>query len=110
MWRMQSPSRNYTSLAGLGRFSPAPNPVKIATILRLFVKPNRGLAPRADVPILADFEVVMSTAVAPVRRPRSQAKLVFFVIFGFLTLFVTYMKNAHVLNPTSQLPQPFSPL
>jgi uncharacterized membrane protein len=52
----------------------------------------------------------MSTVVAPVRRPRSQAKLVFFVIFGFLTVFVTYMKNAHVFEPSSQIAQHFAPV
>jgi len=52
----------------------------------------------------------MSTIVAPVRRPRSQAKLVFFVVFGFLTVFVTYMKNAHVFDPSSQIAQHFAPV
>jgi len=52
----------------------------------------------------------MSTVVAPVRRPRSQAKLVFFVIFGFLTVFVTYMKNADVFDPSSQIAQHFAPV
>lgn len=52
----------------------------------------------------------MSTAVVPVRRPRSQAKLVLFVIFGLLTVFVTYMKNAHVLDPSSEIAQHFAPV
>src|SRR5437764_8602564 len=52
----------------------------------------------------------MSTIVAPVRRPRSQTKLVFFVVFGFLTVFVTYMKNAHVFDPSSQIAQHFAPV
>jgi uncharacterized membrane protein len=52
----------------------------------------------------------MSTAVTPVRRPRSQAKLVFFVIFGLLTVFVTYMKNAHVFDPSSEIAQHFAPV
>ncbi len=51
----------------------------------------------------------MATAVAPVRRPRSQAKLVFFLIFGLLTVFVTYMKNAQVFNPTSEIAHHFAP-
>jgi uncharacterized membrane protein len=52
----------------------------------------------------------MSTVVAPVRRPRSQAKLVFFLVFGLLTVFVTYMKNAHVFDPTSDIAQHFAPV
>ena len=52
----------------------------------------------------------MSTLVAPVRRPGSPAKLVFFVIFGFLTLFVVYMKNAHVFDPSSEIAQHFAPV
>jgi hypothetical protein len=36
-------------------------------------------------------------------RSRSQSKLVFFVIFGLLTVFVTYMKNARVFDPTSEI-------
>jgi uncharacterized membrane protein len=52
----------------------------------------------------------MSTVVVPVRRPGSPAKLVFFVIFGFLTLFVVYMKNAHVFDPNSEIAQHFAPV
>ena len=51
----------------------------------------------------------MATAVAPVRRPRSQAKLVFFVVFGLLTVFVTYMKNARIFDPSSDIAQHFAP-
>jgi len=51
----------------------------------------------------------MATAVAPVRRPRSQAKLVFFLVFGLLTVFVTYMKNARIFDPTSDIAQHFAP-
>lgn len=51
----------------------------------------------------------MATAVAPVRRPRSQAKLVFFLIFALLTIFVIYMKNARVFDPTSDIAQHFAP-
>ena len=51
----------------------------------------------------------MATAVAPVRRPRSQAKLVFFLGFGLLTVFVVYMKSARVLDPTSDIAQHFAP-
>jgi uncharacterized membrane protein len=52
----------------------------------------------------------MATVVAPVRRSRSQFKLVFFVIFGLLTVFVTYMKNARILDPTSEIAQHFAPV
>jgi len=52
----------------------------------------------------------MSTSVAPVRRARSQSKLVFFLIFGLLTVFVTYMKNAHVFDPSSEMARHFAPV
>ena len=52
----------------------------------------------------------MATVVAPVRRSRSQSKLVFFLLFGLLTVFVTYMKNAHVFDPTSHIAQHFAPM
>lgn len=54
----------------------------------------------------------MSSA-APARgvqpRPRSQAKLIFFVIFFALTAFVTYMKNAQIFQPASFIAQHFAP-
>jgi len=50
-----------------------------------------------------------SPAVAPVRRGRSQKKLIFFLIFGALTVFVTYMKNARILDPGSPIAQHFAP-
>ena len=52
----------------------------------------------------------MSTILAPGARLRSQAKLVFFVVFGLLTIFVTYMKNARILDPTSDVAQHFAPV
>ena len=52
----------------------------------------------------------MATAVAPVRRSRSQSKLVFFVIFGLLTVFVMYMKNSRIFDPTSEIAQHFAPV
>jgi len=52
----------------------------------------------------------MATVVAPVTRSRSQSKLVFFVIFCSLTVFVTYMKNARVFDPTSEIAQHFAPV
>lgn len=52
----------------------------------------------------------MATAVAPVRRSRSQYKLGFFILFGLLTIFVTYMKNARIFDPTSEIAQHFAPV
>jgi uncharacterized membrane protein len=52
----------------------------------------------------------MSTAVAPVQRRRNQTKLVLFVIFGVLTVFVTYMKNARIFDPGSEIAQHFAPV
>src|SRR5207302_2520995 len=52
----------------------------------------------------------MATVVASLRRSRSQSRLVFFVIFGLLTAFVTYMKNSHVFDPTSEIAQHFAPV
>jgi uncharacterized membrane protein len=52
----------------------------------------------------------MSTVVAPVRGPGSPIKFVFFVIFGFLTLFVVYMKNVHVFDSSSEIAQHFAPV
>src|SRR5260221_309423 len=51
----------------------------------------------------------MSTAVAPVRRVGSRKKLAFFAIFGAATVFVTYMKNAQVFDPSSPIAQHFAP-
>jgi uncharacterized membrane protein len=52
----------------------------------------------------------MATVVAPPMRSRSQSKLVLFLIFGLLTVFVTYMKNARVFDPTSEVAQHFAPV
>lgn len=54
----------------------------------------------------------MTTAAAapmPGRRSRSQAKLVFFLAFFAVTVFVTYMKNAQIFRPTSDIARHFSP-
>ena len=53
----------------------------------------------------------MSTAVAPAIRPRSrsQKKLIAFAVFFAVTAFVTYMKNAQILNPASDIAKHFSP-
>src|SRR4051794_7617807 len=40
---------------------------------------------------------------------RSQAKLIWFAIFFAVTIFVTYMKNAKVLDPTSDMARHFAP-
>lgn len=42
-------------------------------------------------------------------RPRSQAKLIFFIVFFAVTAFVTYMKNAQVFQPGSPIAQHFAP-
>ena len=52
----------------------------------------------------------MATVVAPLVRSRSQSKLVLFLIFGLLTVFVTYMKNARVFDPASEVAQHFAPV
>lgn len=52
----------------------------------------------------------MATVVAPVGRSRSQSKLAFFAIFILLTVFVTYMKNARILDPTSEIARHFAPM
>jgi uncharacterized membrane protein len=51
----------------------------------------------------------MATVVAPVSRSRSQSKLLFFLVFGLLTVFVIYMKNAQILDPTSPIARHFKP-
>jgi uncharacterized membrane protein len=43
------------------------------------------------------------------RRPKSQAKLTFFVLFGLVTVFVTYMKNQGFFDPTSPTAQHYQP-
>jgi uncharacterized membrane protein len=52
----------------------------------------------------------MATIVAPAVRSRSHKKLIFFVIFALVTMFVTYMKNARVFDPTSEIAQHFAPV
>ena len=52
----------------------------------------------------------MATVSGSVPRSRSQVKLVFFVVFGLLTVFVTYMKNARILDPGSDIAQHFAPV
>ncbi len=52
----------------------------------------------------------MATAVAPVRRSRSRHKLVLFILFGLLTIFVTYMKNAHIFDSSSEIARHFAPI
>ena len=42
-------------------------------------------------------------------RPRSQKKLVLFVVLFMVTAFVTYMKNRQILQPTSVIAQHFAP-
>jgi uncharacterized membrane protein len=52
----------------------------------------------------------MATIVAPAVRTRSQKKLIFFILFGLVTIFVTYMKNARIFDPTSEIAQHFAPV
>ena len=52
----------------------------------------------------------MSTVAAPVGRARSQKKLVFFLLFGALTIFVVYMKNSQIFDPTSEIARHFAPV
>ena len=52
----------------------------------------------------------MGTVVAPAARSRSRSKLVLFLIFGLLTVFVTYMKNARIFDSTSEIAQHFAPV
>jgi len=49
----------------------------------------------------------MSTTFMP--KPRSHSKLVFFVLFFAVTIFVTYMKNAGVFDPASPMAQHYAP-
>ena len=51
----------------------------------------------------------MATANGSVVRPRSQAKLLFFLIFFATTLFAVYEKDARILDPTSPIAQHFAP-
>src|SRR5690242_15447482 len=51
----------------------------------------------------------MSTAVAPAAAPRSKAKLVSFIVFFAVTVFVVYGKNREIFNPGSQIAQHFAP-
>ncbi len=50
----------------------------------------------------------MSVA-APTYRRKSQAKLTFFIVFGIVTVFVTYMKNRGFFDPTSPMAQHYEP-
>ena len=50
----------------------------------------------------------MATATAPAVTSRSQAKLVFFVVFFAITLFAIYDKDARVFDPTSPIAQHFA--
>ncbi len=51
----------------------------------------------------------VASARAVQTRSRSQAKLIFFVIFFVLTAFVTYMKNSQIFQPGSLIAQHFAP-
>ncbi len=49
----------------------------------------------------------MSAAITPVRS--SKAKLIFFIVFGLLTVFVVYMKNRGFFDPSSETAKHFEP-
>ncbi len=51
----------------------------------------------------------MATIAVSGQRPRSQAKLVSFLVFGLVTVFVTYMKNRGIFDPGSAVAQHFAP-
>ena len=51
----------------------------------------------------------MSAAVTAPPIARSKLKLVFFLVFGALTVFVIYMKNQGFFDPTSPVAQHFAP-
>ena len=51
----------------------------------------------------------MSTAVAPAVSSRSNAKLISFVLFFAVTIFVVYMKNRQILDPNSPIAHHFAP-
>src|SRR5438270_4144353 len=63
-----------------------------------------------SIPCLHLGRKLMATVTAPIGRSRSQSKLVFFLIFALLTIFVTYMKNARIFDPTSEIAQHFAPV
>ena len=50
-----------------------------------------------------------SAVSATVPRPRSRKKLIFFLVFFLATAFVTYMKNAEIFRPTSEIARHFAP-
>ena len=51
----------------------------------------------------------MSTVAVSGQRSRSQAKLIFFVVFALVTVFVTYMKNRGIFDPGTPVAQHFAP-
>ena len=51
----------------------------------------------------------MATTAMSGQRPRSQAKLVGFIVFALVTAFVTYGKNRGVFDPSTPVAQHFAP-
>ncbi|HEY5900430.1 MAG TPA: DUF2306 domain-containing protein [Burkholderiales bacterium] len=51
----------------------------------------------------------MSSSSYGAAGPRSRAKLVFFVAFGLLTVFVMYMKNRGFFDPSSEMAKHYAP-
>src|SRR5579864_203318 len=88
----------------------APNQVTMAPLRASAVR-FWGTEVRARPSRLRDtWGEIMATTVAPALRTRSQKKLIFFILFGLVTIFVTYMKNAHIFDPTSEIAQHFAPV
>ena len=52
---------------------------------------------------------MLATAATAGARPRSQGKLIFFIIFALVTVFVTYMKNRGIFDPSTPVAQHFAP-
>ena len=55
------------------------------------------------------FRGGVMSAGALVHRSKSQTKLTFFILFGLVTLFVTYMKNRGFLDPASDTAKHYEP-
>jgi uncharacterized membrane protein len=51
----------------------------------------------------------MATVAVSGQRPRSQAKLVSFIVFALVTVFVTFMKNRAILDASSEVARHFAP-
>jgi len=52
----------------------------------------------------------MSIALVPASRARSRVKVGLFGLLGLATVFVLYMKNSRIADPTSEIAQHFAPV